>query len=90
MRPDAVPTTTRSPSADRKPRRSAPTEHANKAGGKSGGGAVALTLASHDYNAIEASEFASAVERLSGGSIQIDVKYGVRFYDVDYEQGTIV
>ena len=51
---------------------------------------VALTLASHDYNAIEASEFASAVERLSGGSIQIDVKYGVRFYDVDYEQGTIV
>jgi TRAP-type C4-dicarboxylate transport system substrate-binding protein len=69
---------------------SAPTEHANKAGGKSGGGAVALTLASHDYNAIEASEFAAAVERLSGGSIQIDVKYGVRFYDVDYEQGTIV
>lgn len=68
----------------------APTEHANKAGGKSDGGTVELTLASHDYNAIEASEFASSVERLSGGSIQIDVKYGVRFYDVDYEQGTIV
>ena len=63
---------------------------ADKAGGKSDGGPVVLTLASHDYNAIEASEFASAVERFSGDSIRIDVKYGVRFYDVDYEQGTIV
>jgi TRAP-type C4-dicarboxylate transport system substrate-binding protein len=62
----------------------------DKAGGKSDRGAIVFALASRDYNAIEASAFASAVERLSGGSIRIDVKYGVRFYDVDYEQGTIV
>ena len=62
---------------------------ADKAGGTSDGGPVVLTLASHDYNAIEASEFASAVERLSDGSVRVDVKYGFRFYDVAYEQGTI-
>jgi len=64
-------------------------ENADKAGGKSTERPVVLTLASHDYNAVEASEFASAVDRLSGGSIRIDVKYGVRFHDVEYEQGTI-
>ena len=65
-------------------------DDADKAGGTSDSGPVMLTLASHDYNAFEATEFASAVDRLSGGSIRIDVKYGVRFYDVEYEQGTIV
>jgi TRAP-type C4-dicarboxylate transport system substrate-binding protein len=68
----------------------ASSENADKAGGKSDSRPVVLTLASHDYNAIEASEFASAVERLSDGSIRIDVTYGYRYYDVDYEQGTIV
>jgi TRAP-type C4-dicarboxylate transport system substrate-binding protein len=68
----------------------APSARGDKAGGKSDSGPVVLTLASHDYNAIDASEFASAVERLSGGSIRIDVKYGVRQYDVEYEQGTIM
>ena len=64
-------------------------DDADKAGGKSAERRVVLTLASHDYNAIDASEFASAVERLSGGSIGIDVRYGVRQYDIDYERGTI-
>jgi TRAP-type C4-dicarboxylate transport system substrate-binding protein len=63
---------------------------ADKAGGTSDRGPVVLTLASRDYNAIEASEFASAVERLSDGSIRMEVKYGYRFYDVEYEQGTIL
>ena len=31
----------------------------------------------------------SAVDRLSGGSVRIEVKEGYRFYDVDYERGTI-
>jgi TRAP-type C4-dicarboxylate transport system substrate-binding protein len=61
----------------------------DKAGGRSDGGPVVLTLASHDYDAFEASEFASAVDRLSGGGVRIDVKSGVRFYEVDYERGTI-
>ncbi len=65
-------------------------ETSDKAGGEPDEGPVALTLATRDYNVIEASEFASAVERLSGGSIRIDVKHGVRFYDIDYEQSTIV
>lgn len=66
-------------------------EDADKAGGKPDEPRVVLSLASHDYppNA-ETSEFASAVERLSGGSIRVNVKYGYRFYDIDYEQGTIV
>jgi TRAP-type C4-dicarboxylate transport system substrate-binding protein len=65
-------------------------DDADKAGGTSEGRPIVLTLASRDYNAIEASEFASAVERLSDGSMRIDAKYGYRFYDVAYEQGTIV
>jgi TRAP-type C4-dicarboxylate transport system substrate-binding protein len=68
---------------------SAASSENDKAGGTSDGGPVVLTLASHDYNASDASEFASAVERLSDGSIRIEVKYGFRFYDVEYEQGTI-
>lgn len=63
---------------------------ADKAGGEPDDKPVVLTLASHDYNAVEASEFASAVKHLSEGSIRIDVKYGYRFYDVDYEQATIL
>jgi TRAP-type C4-dicarboxylate transport system substrate-binding protein len=65
-------------------------EDADKAGGKPGERRVVLRLASHDYIAPDASEFASAVERLSGGSIRVNVKYGYRFNDTDYEQGTIV
>jgi TRAP-type C4-dicarboxylate transport system substrate-binding protein len=63
----------------------------DKAGGKSGSKPVVLTLASRDYPPVPAaSEFASAVGRLSHGSIRIDVKYGRRFYEIDYEQGIIV
>jgi TRAP-type C4-dicarboxylate transport system substrate-binding protein len=66
-------------------------DDADKAGGKSGSKSVVLTLASRDYAPVPAaSEFASAVGRLSHGSIRIDVKYGRRFYDINYEQGTIV
>jgi TRAP-type C4-dicarboxylate transport system substrate-binding protein len=61
----------------------------DKAGGTSDSGPVVLTLASHDYNPIETPDFVSAVARLSGGSVRIEVKQGYRYYDVDYEQGTI-
>jgi TRAP-type C4-dicarboxylate transport system substrate-binding protein len=62
----------------------------NKAGGKSARKPVVLTFASHEYPPVtEASAFAAAVKRLSGGSLRIDVKYGYRYYDIEYERGTI-
>lgn len=64
-------------------------EGADKAGGKSEGTPVVLTLAEHNYNAVEPDAFAAAVERLSGGSLRIDVTNGYRFYDVDYERAMI-
>jgi TRAP-type C4-dicarboxylate transport system substrate-binding protein len=75
------------------PRRGAsarPGDDADKAGGKSDSKPVVLTLASRDYPPVPAaSEFASAVGRLSHGSIRIDVKYGKHYYEIDYEQGII-
>ena len=48
-----------------------------------------LTLANHNYQGDSVpDEFAAAVERLSDGSIDIKVRYGFRYYDID-ERGTI-
>ena len=65
-------------------------DQADKAGGKPEGTPVVLTLANHDYADFDPlpGEFAAAVERLSGGSIDVEVRYGFRFYDLD-ERGTI-
>ena len=69
---------------------SSPTvEQANKSGGRPERTPVVLTLANHNYQGDSApDEFAAAVERLSGGSIDIKVRYGFRYYDID-ETGTI-
>ena len=69
---------------------SSPTvEQADKSGGRAEGTPVVLTLANHNYQGDSVpDEFAAAVERLSGGSIDIKVRYGFRYYDID-ERGTI-
>lgn len=62
----------------------------DKAGGDPAERPTVLTLASHDYlQGGELEGLAAAVERLSGGSLQFEVKEGYRFYEADYERGTI-
>jgi TRAP-type transport system periplasmic protein len=65
-------------------------EQADKAGGQPEGTPVVLTLANHDYASFDSApaQFAAAVKRISGGSIDIKIRYGFRYYDVD-EKGTI-
>ncbi len=52
----------------------------DKAGGESGERPVVLTLANTDANAtsIDSADFVAAVERLSGGKMRIEVKFGWR------------
>jgi TRAP-type C4-dicarboxylate transport system substrate-binding protein len=63
----------------------------DKAGGDNARKAVVLTLANHDYLKTDpaAASFLAAVKRLSDGSLKLDVREGWRFYDLDYERGTI-
>jgi TRAP-type C4-dicarboxylate transport system substrate-binding protein len=49
---------------------------------------VVLTLVSHEKG-MEVQEWIDAVERLSGGSLRIDVKRDWRGHEVDYEKNTI-
>ena len=64
---------------------------ADKAGGDEGRKPVVLTLANRDYLQSDptAASFVAAVERLSGGSLELDVTDGWRFYDLSYERATI-
>ena len=50
-----------------------------------------LTFGTHDYLETDpiGTALVSAVKRLSDGSLKLDVREGWRFYDVDYEGGTI-
>jgi TRAP-type C4-dicarboxylate transport system substrate-binding protein len=64
---------------------------ADKAGGDDERKPVVLTVGNHDYLKTDpiASAFVSAVNRLSDGSLKLDVREGWRFYDIDSERGTI-
>lgn len=64
---------------------------ADKAGGDEGRKPVVLTLANRDYLQSDptAASFLAAVERLSGGSLELDVTEGWRSYDLNYERATI-
>jgi TRAP-type C4-dicarboxylate transport system substrate-binding protein len=64
---------------------------ADKAGGAEGRKSVVMTLGNHDYLETDptAASFVAAVKRLSNGSLKLDVREGWRFYDLDYERGTI-
>ena len=60
----------------------------DKAGGESEGEPVVLTLATHDP-LYAYGMFAAAVERLSGGSIRIQIANWWRDGEADYERGII-
>jgi TRAP-type C4-dicarboxylate transport system substrate-binding protein len=60
----------------------------DKAGGETPDEAVVLRLANHD-NSLDLDEYVDAVERLSGGSIRIELENGWREGQVDYEPRTI-
>ena len=60
----------------------------DKAGGNAAGKPIVLTLASHDP-LYAYGTFAAAVERLSGGSIRIQIRGNWRDGEVDYERGII-
>jgi TRAP-type C4-dicarboxylate transport system substrate-binding protein len=64
-------------------------EPANKAGAPARPGPTTLKLATHDYTDAWAEGFADAVKHFTGGSVRIDIKYGWRFYDPDFEGRTI-
>ncbi len=70
---------------------SAANERTDKAGGRSEGKRVVLTLATHDYldTNPEAASFMAALEKRSGGSIAIDLRDGWRFDEIESERGTI-
>lgn len=50
---------------------------------------VELVLANHDGGAKDASEWAAAVERLSGGSINVRITINWRASDTEYDQATL-
>jgi TRAP-type C4-dicarboxylate transport system substrate-binding protein len=60
-----------------------------KAGGTAKKQPKVLKLATHDYSDPWSAEFAAAVNRLSGGSLRIDVRQGWRYYDLQAEPATI-
>jgi TRAP-type C4-dicarboxylate transport system substrate-binding protein len=64
-------------------------EPPNKAGAPAKHGPTVLTLATHDYADPWVDAYVAALKRLAGSKIKINVKYGWRFYDLDYERGTI-
>ncbi|HEU0336794.1 MAG TPA: hypothetical protein VFR43_09585 [Gaiellaceae bacterium] len=73
-----------------RPEAVAAVEGADKAGGGPAGRPVVLTLASHDYlQGGELAEVAPTIERLSGGSLRVELEEGYRFYEPDYERGMI-
>jgi TRAP-type C4-dicarboxylate transport system substrate-binding protein len=63
-------------------------EDSDKAGGERPADAVVLRLANHD-DSLDLDEYVDAVERLSGGSIRIQLENGWREGQVDYEPRTI-
>lgn len=62
---------------------------ADKAGGAAKKQPTVLKLATQNYNDQWAAAFKAAVDRLSGGSIKIDVRQGWRYYDLQAERATI-
>jgi TRAP-type C4-dicarboxylate transport system substrate-binding protein len=60
----------------------------DKAGGERPADAVVLRLANHD-SSLDLDEYVDAVERLSSGSIRIELENGWRKGQVDYEPRTI-
>jgi TRAP-type C4-dicarboxylate transport system substrate-binding protein len=63
-------------------------EDSDKAGGERPADAVVLRLANHD-SSLDLDEYVDAVERLSDGSIRIELENGWREGQVDYEPQTI-
>jgi TRAP-type C4-dicarboxylate transport system substrate-binding protein len=63
-------------------------DDSDKAGGERRGEAVVLRLANHD-SSLDLDEYVDAVERLSDGSIRIELENGWRKGQVDYEPRTI-
>jgi TRAP-type C4-dicarboxylate transport system substrate-binding protein len=63
-------------------------EGSDKAGGERPTDAVVLRLANHDTS-LDLDEYVEAVERLSDGSIRIELENGWRRGEVDYEPQTI-
>jgi TRAP-type C4-dicarboxylate transport system substrate-binding protein len=63
-------------------------EDSDKAGGERPADAVVLRLANHD-SSLDLDEYVDAVERLSDGSIRIELENGWREGEVDYEPRTI-
>jgi TRAP-type C4-dicarboxylate transport system substrate-binding protein len=60
----------------------------NKAGGASEQ-TVVLTLANHEPGSYEIEQWVAAVERLSGGSLRIELRNRWRDLDSDYEEDTV-
>lgn len=60
-----------------------------KAGGESRSHTVVLTIADPDPGARDLGEYASAVERLSHGSLRLRVRSDWRGYEADYDRGTL-
>ena len=60
-----------------------------KAGGSRAKAVVVLTLANHEDGDLDVHEFATAVERLSGGSMRIESKGRWRRKEIDYDRGTL-
>jgi TRAP-type C4-dicarboxylate transport system substrate-binding protein len=61
-------------------------------GNKAGGSAhhtVVLTIANHESGGEDLQEYVSAVARLSGGSIRLEVRSAWRAQDIDYDRGTV-
>jgi TRAP-type transport system periplasmic protein len=61
----------------------------DKAGGTRARPPVVLTMASFLGDSVELNGFAGEVRRLSGGTMQIDIRSGWRFGQVKYEAGLI-
>ena len=64
------------------------------AGGTKAGGAdrhptVVLTIANHQNDDSDLKEYIAAVNRLSQGSIKLELRQGWRAQDADYDQGTV-
>jgi TRAP-type C4-dicarboxylate transport system substrate-binding protein len=72
------------------PERGGAAARADKAGGQHGRRAAVLRLASHDYlQGGELADVAATIERLSGGSLRVELLEGYRYYEADYERGMI-
>jgi TRAP-type C4-dicarboxylate transport system substrate-binding protein len=60
-----------------------------KAGGQGATHALVLTMANHEGGEQDLVEYVRAVERLSGGSMRIELRSNWRQKEIDYDRGTL-